>query len=300
VTAAAKQIYYLLASMRPQQWTKNLVVFAGLIFSRNFREGVLVLHAVEAFLIFCVLSGVIYIVNDVADVEKDRRHPAKRHRALASGRLRASFAVPAAVVLGGAALYGAYRLGAEFLTVACTFCALNLLYSFGLKRLVLLDVVSISLSFVLRAIGGVEALRGVDPSIAISPWLLICTLFLSLFLAFCKRRHELLTIEDAVNHRESLQEYSPALLDQLVSITAGGSVLAYAIYTIWPETVEKFGTTDMVYTVPLVLTGVMRYLYLVYNKQKGGNPSDLLLHEKFLFVIVALWIVLVVAILGGF
>jgi 4-hydroxybenzoate polyprenyltransferase len=300
VTAAAKQIYHLLASMRPQQWTKNLVVFAGLIFSRNFREGVLVLHAVEAFLIFCVLSGVIYIVNDIADVEKDRRHPAKRHRALASGRLRASFAVPAAVVLGGAALYGAYRLGAEFLTVACTFCALNLLYSFGLKRLVLLDVVSISLSFVLRAIGGVEALRGVDPSIAISPWLLICTLFLSLFLAFCKRRHELLTIEDAVNHRESLQEYSPALLDQLVSITAGGSVLAYAIYTIWPETVEKFGTTDMVYTVPLVLTGVMRYLYLVYNKQKGGNPSDLLLHEKFLFVIVALWIVLVVAILGGF
>jgi 4-hydroxybenzoate polyprenyltransferase len=299
VTAAVKQIYYVLVSMRPSQWTKNLVVFAGLIFSRNFRDGELVARAVEAFVIFCVLSGVIYIVNDIADLEKDRRHPTKQHRPLASGRLRKSTAVTVSVVLSTVALYFARTLGGGFLAVACGFCALNLLYSFGLKRLVLLDVVSISLSFVLRAIAGVEALRGADPGIAISPWLLICTLFLSLFLAFCKRRHELLTLEDAVNHRESLQEYSPALLDQLVSITAGGSVLAYAIYTIWPETVEKFGTTNMVYTVPLVLTGVMRYLYLVYNKEKGGNPSDLLLHERFLLVVVVVWIVLVIAILGG-
>jgi hypothetical protein len=163
-----------------------------------------------------------------------------------------------------------------------------------------LDVASISLSFVLRAIAGVEALRDVDPGIAISPWLLICTLFLSLFLAFCKRRHELLTLENAADHRESLQEYSTVLLDQLVGITAGGSIIAYAIYTIWPETVEKFGTTGLVYTVPLVLIGVMRYLYLVYNKQKGGSPSDLLLHEKFLLVDVLFWIVLVIVILGGF
>jgi len=177
---------------------------------------------------------------------------------------------------------------------------LNLLYSFGLKKLVLLDVTAISLSFVLRAIGGVEALRDVDHSIAISPWLLICTLFLSLFLAFCKRRHELVNLEDAANHRESLQEYSTILLDQLVGITAGGSVIAYAIYTIWPETVQKFGTEHLVYTVPLVLIGVMRYLYLVYNKQKGGSPSDLLLHEKFLLIDVVAWVVLVIAILGGF
>jgi len=180
------------------------------------------------------------------------------------------------------------------------FCALNLLYSFVLKRIVLLDVMSISLSFVLRAIAGVEALRAVDSSIAISPWLLICTLFLSLFLAFCKRRYELTMLENAVGHREALQDYSPILLDQLVGITAGGSVIAYAIYTIWPETVEKFGTGNLVYTVPLVLIGVMRYLYLVYNKQKGGSPSDLLLQEKFLLIDVSVWIVLVIAILGGF
>lgn len=293
-----KQLYYIGISMRPKQWTKNLVVFAGLIFSQNFRNTELLLRSVEAFAVFCLLSGVIYLVNDIADAEKDRLHPTKRLRPLAAGTLRRSTATVAALLLAAVALFWAYHLGPAFLVVACLFAVLNLVYSFGLKRVVLLDVASISLSFVLRAIGGVEALRAVEPSIAISPWLLICTLFLSLLLAFCKRRHELVNIEDAANHRESLQEYSPALLDQLVGISASGSVLAYSIYTIWPETVEKFGTTNLVYTVPLVLIGIMRYLYLVYKKEKGGSPSDLLLHEKFLLVDVVAWIVLVIVILG--
>ena len=295
-----KQLYYIFASMRPHQWTKNLVVFAGLIFSRNFREQELLLRSIEAFVAFCVLSGVIYIVNDIADIEKDRLHPTKKNRPLPSGALPVPVAFVAAMAGVTVGLFLSWRLGSGFLAVACIFCALNLLYSFVLKRVVLLDVVSISLSFVLRAIAGVEALRDVDPGIAISPWLLICTLFLSLFLAFCKRRYELIFLENATDHRASLQDYSPILLDQLVGITAGGSVLAYAIYTIWPETVEKFGTTNLVYTVPLVLIGVMRYLYLVYNKQKGGSPSDLLLREKFLLVDVSAWVVLVIAILGGF
>jgi 4-hydroxybenzoate polyprenyltransferase len=295
-----KQFLHIFSSMRPHQWTKNLVVFAGLIFSRNFREQELLLRSVEAFVAFCVLSGVIYIINDLADVEKDRLHPTKKNRPLAAGLLSIPVAFVAAMAGAAVGLFLAWRLGSAFLVVACAFCALNLLYSFLLKRIVLLDVVSISLSFVLRAIAGVEALRGVDPSIAISPWLLVCTLFLSLFLAFCKRRYELTSLDNAAGHRESLQEYSPALLDQLVGMTAAGSVLAYAIYTIWPETVEKFGTDHLVYTVPLVLIGVMRYLYLVYNKQKGGSPSDLLLHERFLLFDVSAWIVLVIAILGGF
>ena len=295
-----KQLYYIVASMRPHQWTKNLVVFAGLIFSRNFRDQELLLRSVEAFIAFCLLSGVIYIINDIADVEKDRVHPTKKFRPLAAGTLPVPVAFVAAMVAITAGLFLSWRLGSGFLATACVFCALNLLYSFLLKRIVLLDVVSISLSFVLRAIAGVEALRDVDPTIAISPWLLICTLFLSLFLAFCKRRYELTMLENATDHRQSLQDYSPILLDQLVGITAGGSVLAYAIYTIWPETVEKFGTTNLVYTVPLVLIGVFRYLYLVYNKQKGGSPSDLLLREKFLLADVSAWIVLVIAILGGF
>jgi 4-hydroxybenzoate polyprenyltransferase len=294
-----KQSYYIVTSMRPKQWTKNLVVFAGLIFSRNFGDPQLLMRSVEAFVVFCLLSGVIYLVNDVADADKDRRHPTKRLRPLASGALKKPSALGAAALLALVGLFLAQRLGPGFLVVACLFAALNLVYSFGLKRVVLLDVAAISLSFVLRAIGGVEALRGLDPTIAISPWLLICTLFLSLLLAFCKRRHELVYIEDAANHRESLQEYSPALLDQLVGISASGSVLSYSIYTIWPETVEKFGTSDLVYTVPLVLIGIMRYLYLVYKKEKGGSPSDLLLHEKFLLVDVLAWIALVIVILGG-
>ncbi len=294
-----KQLYYIVVSMRPSQWTKNLVVFAGLVFSRNLFNQDLAAKSFEAFVVFCILSGMIYLINDIADIEKDKLHDRKKERPLPSGRLKVPVAAVASVVGTALGLYLAWWIGREFFTVAAIFLALNTVYSFALKRVVLLDVMSISISFVLRAIGGVEALVGVDPTIELSPWLLICTLFLSLFLAFCKRRHELVTMRNAHNHRKSLAEYSPALLDQLVGITAGGSLLAYALYTIWPDTVEKFGTTNLVYTLPLVLLGVMRYLYLVYNKQKGGSPSDLLLHEKFLLITVLAWVLLVIAILGG-
>jgi len=295
-----KSSYYIIRSMRPGQWTKNLVVFAALIFSRNLMRGELALKSVEAFAVFCLLSGVIYLINDIADVEKDKLHVRKRERPLPSGRLSVAHARLAAGVGLLVGVYLSWRIGREFLLVVCAFVSLNLLYSFFLKRVVLLDVLSISVSFIMRAIGGVEALRSLEPDIEISAWLLICTLFLSLFLAFCKRRHELVTMVDPSNHRESLLEYSPALLDQLVSMTAGGSVIAYAIYTIWPDTVERFGSTNLVYTVPVVLIGVMRYLYLVYNKEKGGNPSELLLHEKFMLITVLVWIALVIAVLGFF
>lgn len=291
-----KKLYYIIASMRPRQWTKNLILFAGLIFSQNLANTALVWKSVEAFLIFCVLSGAVYLVNDVADVAKDRLHATKRSRPIASGKLSRGDAIAAAVLLSLAALALAAWVGWGFFTVSLFFFALNFLYSLALKRVVLVDVMSISLSFVLRAIAGVEALVDVDPSIEISPWLLICTLFLSLFLAFCKRRHELVTLGEASRHRESLAEYSPALIDQLVGMSAGGAVLSYSIYTIWPDTVDKFGTGALVYTIPLVLVGVMRYLYLVYNKEKGGNPTEMLLTEKFLLIDVFLWVLLVVAI----
>ncbi len=282
--------------MRPGQWTKNLVTFAGLIFSQSISNSALVWRSVEAFIVFCALSGAIYIVNDVADIEKDRLHDTKKDRPLPSGKLKVSTALSAAIAVGGAALVGAFFVGPSFFAVAVLFSLLNVFYSVLLKKIVLVDVVSISLSFVIRAIAGVEALVEVDPTITISPWLLICTLFLSLFLAFCKRRHELTTLGEAKLHREALAEYSSALIDQLVGITAAGAVLSYSIYTIWPDTVEKFGTTRLVYTIPLVLIGVMRYLYLVYNKEKGGSPSDMLLSEKFILIDVFLWILLVVAI----
>ena len=295
-----KQLYYIFFSMRPGQWTKNLVVFAALIFSRNLTDTELGAKSVEAFAIFCLLSGMIYLVNDIADRNKDELHETKRRRPLPSGRLSVAVAWVAAAVGFAAGMYASWRMGGGFLAVAISFVVLNLVYSFALKRVALLDVMSISVSFVLRAIGGVEALRAIDPSIEISAWLLICTLLLSLFLGFCKRRHELVTVYQAENHRESLLGYSPALLDQLVGITAGGSIISYTIYTIWPDTVAKFGTTALVYTVPLVLLGVFRYLYLVYNEQKGGSPSDLLLREKFLLIDVIAWIALVVAIMHKF
>jgi len=286
--------------MRPEQWTKNLVVFAALIFSQNIGNKELGLKAIEAFIVLCVLSGTIYLINDIVDIEKDKLHERKRTRPLPSGRLTVPVAAMAAIIAAFLGIYFASVIGTGFLFAAIGFVALNLLYSFVIKNIALLDVMGISISFILRAIAGVEALRSLDESIQISPWLLICTLFLSLFLAFCKRRHELLSMTDASGHREVLSQYSPALLDQLVSITAGGSVFSYAIYTIWPDTAEKFGTTALVYTVPLVLIGVMRYLYLVYNEDKGGSPTDLLLNEKFLFIDVIAWIVLVVAILWDF
>jgi len=294
-----KQLLFVVQSMRPSQWTKNLVVFAGLVFSRNLLNGELAVKSVQAFAVFCLLSGMIYLVNDIVDLECDKLHERKKLRPLPSGRLKIPVAIAASVVITLLALVLAWFVGRGFFIVAVVFLGLNTLYTFALKGVVLLDVLSISISFILRAIGGVEALRSLDPTIEISPWLLICTLFLALFLGFCKRRQELLTMAEAHAHRETLREYSPALLDQLVGITAGGSVLAYAIYTIWPDTVDKFGTANLVYTVPIVLLGVMRYLYLVYSKQMGGSPSDLLLQEKFMLITVVVWIVLVVAILGG-
>lgn len=294
-----KQLLFVVQSMRPSQWTKNLVVFAGLVFSRNLFNGELATKSVQAFAVFCLLSGMIYLVNDIVDLERDRLHVRKKQRPLPSGRLKIPVAIAASVVITLSALVLAWFVGRGFFIVAVMFLGLNTLYTFALKGVVLLDVLSISISFILRAIGGVEALRSLDPTIEISPWLLICTLFLALFLGFCKRRQELVTMAEAHTHREALREYTPALLDQLVGITAGGSVLAYAIYTIWPDTVEKFGTANLVYTVPIVLLGVMRYLYLVYSKQMGGSPSDLLLQEKFMLITVVVWIVLVVAILGG-
>lgn len=291
-----KRPIYLFLAMRPQQWTKNLVVFAGLVFSKNLGEQLLIWKSIQAFVVFCILSGMIYIINDIADLEKDKLHDTKRLRPLPAGNLAVSDAVIFVTVISIAALFVSYLIGVKFFIVAGTFFLFNILYSFLLKKVVLLDVLSISVSFLMRAIAGVEALNAIDETIELSPWLLICTLFLSLFLGFCKRRHELTTMKRAIMHRESLGEYSSQLLDQLVGITASGAVFSYSIYTIWPDTVEKFGTTNLLYTIPLVLLGVMRYLFLVYRQDKGGSPAELLLTEKFLLIDVFAWVMLVIAI----
>lgn len=291
------KIGYILSSMRPRQWTKNLFIFAGIVFSRHLFEPDLLLRSFYAFVIFCAASGAAYLLNDVFDVKRDVEHPIKRNRPIASGLLSLRHASAVAISLFVFASIASYTLGTEFLLVLLAFIVLNLAYSTVLRQVVILDVIAISFNFLLRAWAGVAVLHPVLPSIEISPWLLICTLFLSLFLGFCKRRNEIENLEDAAMHRNALQEYSVHLLDQLVGLSAATALISYSIYTVWPATVEKFGTANLVFTVPFVVFGMMRYLFVVYSRKEGGDPSGVLLTEKWIIVDVFLWLAAVILIL---
>jgi 4-hydroxybenzoate polyprenyltransferase len=289
-------IRVLIQQLRVRQWTKNGVLFAGVIFSHRFNDGSELLRATQAFLAFCLLASSIYTLNDIQDIEQDRIHPKKRRRPIPSGRLP----IPLAWVLVGgllavAAVLGG-RLGAAFMITAAVYYVLNVAYTFVLKRVVLLDVMVIALSFVLRAVAGVEALQHREE---ISPWLLVCTLFLALFLAVCKRRQErALLAAQAEDHRKTLTEYPPELVDQLIPVVTAATVIAYTIYTITPDTVQKFGTERLVYTVPFVVYGVFRYLYLVYRHKRGGSPSEVLLTDVPTLLNVVLWMATVVTIIS--
>lgn len=285
-----------LTEIRPRQWTKNLVVFAALIFSENLGNGALVFQSILAFASLCLLSGSIYVLNDLADLEQDRHNPLKSDRPIASGVLSQAQAVTGLLFVLGLGLALAAATGRNFLITVCAFVLLNVAYTYFLKRIVILDVFGIALSFILRAISGVEALLPIDPDIELSPWLLVCTLFLALFLGFAKRRHEFIEVDDPQGRREVLDGYNLPLLDQLVALAAAASLLAYTIYTIWPGTLEKFGTPDLIYTVPIVAFGVMRYLYLVFAKNAGGDPSEALLTDKGIFGSVVVWVLCVLSV----
>jgi 4-hydroxybenzoate polyprenyltransferase len=282
----------LLVSLRPHQWTKNLVVLAALGFSKHlFDDKDAVVRAGLALVAFCALSGAVYLVNDLVDLEQDRLHPVKRSRPLASGALPASAARLAVAFLLTGGLAGAWALGRGFAIAALAYVALSLAYSFGLKHVVILDVLSVSLGFVLRAVGGALAIQ-----VVFSNWLLVCTILLALFLSLAKRRHELVTLDDAAGHRRILAEYSPYLLDQMIAVVTASCLTAYAFYTLAPETVEKYRTERLALTIPFVIYGIFRYLYLVHRKEQGGSPSDVLLADRPLLVAVALWALAVVAI----
>jgi 4-hydroxybenzoate polyprenyltransferase len=278
------------AALRPHQWTKNLIVFAPLALSKHLFEADAFLRSGGAFALFCALSGTVYLINDVADLERDRLHPKKRLRPLASGALSVGAARIAAWALGLGGLGLSWLLGPGFLAAAAGYLALNLLYSFWLKKVVILDVIAISLGFVLRAAAGAVAI-----SVQFSDWLLVCTLLLALFLALAKRRHELVTLH-GTEHREILAEYSAYLLDQMIAVVTASCLMAYAFYTLAPETVEKYRTDRLSWTIPFVLYGIFRYLYLVHGKEEGGSPTDLLLTDRPLLVDVALWAAALVAI----
>jgi 4-hydroxybenzoate polyprenyltransferase len=287
-SAAARRLNPVQAfwlSLRPHQWTKNLVVFAAPALSKHLFERGPLEKSVLGFVIFCALSGTVYLLNDVADLERDRLHPLKRLRPIASGALSSRTAVALALVLGLASLGLAALLGLPFLLCAGFYLALNVLYSFRLKEVVILDVLSISLGFVLRAVAG-----GVAIGVLISDWLLVCTLLLALFLALAKRRHELVSLTtSATGHRKILAEYSPYLLDQMISVVTASCLTAYAFYTMAPDTVQKYRTERLAWTIPFVLYGIFRYLYLVHQKEKGGSPTDILATDRPLLLNVFLW-----------
>lgn len=284
-----KSIIYLWQSLRPKQWTKNLFVFAGILFSQNIFETALLSKVTAAFVIFCLLAGAVYLINDVVDRERDRLHPVKSQRPIAAGRLPVPRALAAAGILLGLALAAALVLDRHFFYCAAAYLFLQVGYSFVLKNIVILDIFSITAGFVLRVVSGAVVIQ-----VVISSWLLLCAVLLALFLALSKRRHEMVVYQEQAWHqRKVLQEYSLPLVDQMMAVVTAATVMSYALYTMAPETIEKFGTEKLIFSVPFVLFGIFRYLYLVHKKGMGESPETALTRDAYLWVDIVLWIAVV-------
>jgi len=281
----------IIRTLRPNQWTKNVIVFAAFVFAfwdrsrTTHLDASACVDAVVAFVIFCAVSSGIYILNDIKDVKVDRTHPVKKNRPIAAGLIPLSLAWPLTLLLLAGGLLTSLYLPPSFTAVVAAYVLIQLVYSYGLKQVALVDVFVIATGFVLRAIAGAVAL----PDVTISPWLLLCTFLLALFLALCKRRHEKILLSD--EHRPSLEKYDKDLLDQLIAITSAASIVSYAIYTLWPKTVEKFGTHSLGFTIPFVVFGIFRYLDLVYRHEKGDRPEKILLTDIPLLVDIFLYAV---------
>ncbi|MBM4422850.1 MAG: decaprenyl-phosphate phosphoribosyltransferase [Chloroflexi bacterium] len=282
----------LLKTMRPRQWAKNAAVFVTLVFDSKLFDPLYLSRTAIAFVLLCLLASAVYIVNDIADIEKDRLHPKKRFRPLAAGSLSKNVAVAAAALFLVAALGGGFALHFNFGILAALYLVVNLLYSFWLKNVVIVDVLLVASGFVIRVGAGtvlVDAVR-------FSPWLYVCTTLLSLFILLGKRRHEIsiLSIE-ANNHRPVLANYNHELLDQMIGIVTTCAIIAYSFYTFSAENLPE--NHAMMLTVPFVLYGIFRYLYLIHVQREGGAPDELLFRDRPLLIAVALWVISVVGIL---
>jgi len=272
--------------MRPKQWYKNIVIFIGLVFSLNFLNPADWLNVIAAFVIFCILSGSIYIINDIIDVEKDRNHPLKRLRPLASGKLKLSHGLSFAIIFIVLAFAGSYLINIPFFLITLTFFFLILIYSLFLKNFLIVDILVISSGFVLRAIAGCLAI-----SVVVSPWLIICTFLIALFLALGKRRHELIIMGgDAKNHRQILGEYSSEMLEQMINITTSILVMSYSLYTFFSNNMY------MMLTIPFAFYGLFRYLYLVHSKNMGGEP-EMIFKDRGMVLCLIFWVIIVLLIL---
>jgi 4-hydroxybenzoate polyprenyltransferase len=280
-----------LRALRPLQWTKNLLVFAALLFARDTFHVEPLVQSILAFVAFCAVSSSVYLINDVRDRQQDQLHPIKRLRPVATGELsqRAALQLSAVLALGG--LLTGLLVRPELLLVLAVYLAVMAGYNLGLKQVVVLDVMLIALGFVLRAAGGAVAI-----DVPISPWLYICTLVVSLLIGFGKRRHELLALEGgAAHHRQSLDAYSVTLLDQCIAVSAAATVLAYSVYTFQSASLPD--NHAMMLTIPIVVYAVFRYLYLLYVRRSGGSPEVLLVTDRPLQLSVIAWVLSSAAIL---
>jgi 4-hydroxybenzoate polyprenyltransferase len=272
----------VLRALRPAQWLKNGLVFAGLVFGGRLLDHAAVLSALLAAIAFCLLSSGFYLINDVRDLHADRLHPVKRRRPIAAGVLSPKLAGVLGALLILIALTVSTLLGPKLPLVMIAYTALMIAYNLGVKLIVIVDVLAIAAGFVLRAVAGAIAV-----DVSISPWLLICTMLLALLVGFGKRRHELVALPEAGRHRQNLDAYSVPMLDQFVAVTAAGTLIAYAVYTFDSESAQDH--QRMMLTIPIVAYGVFRYLYLLYRGGQGGAPETMLLTDRPLLGAVALW-----------
>lgn len=277
-------LWLAVVSARPGEWIKNTVLFAALFFSQNLLNPELLAKSFVAFALFCFATGGVYLINDICDRDWDKKHPQKSTRPIASGALSVVVAMPAAIFLFGAAIIGAFLLNPPFGLVTFSYVLLNIAYSNWLKHEVILDVFSIAAGFVLRVVAGAVVI-----DVMMSHWLLICTMLLALFLGLSKRRHEFVTLTSD-DRRRVLAEYNPLFLDMMIGIVTSATVVSYAFYTVSQETVQRFHTDRLLLTLPFVLYGIFRYLYLVYHKNYGGDPSRTLVGDGPLLVTIVLWV----------
>ena len=282
----------LIKTLRPKQWDKNVFVFAALIFDGKLFQAGPLRRTIFGFILFCLLSGTIYIINDLVDIEKDRQHPIKRHRPLASGRLSPQIAILAAILIPVVCLPLAVSLDRGFGLIAIGYVVLQIAYSFWLKNVVIIDVISIAAGFVLRVMAGVAVVH-VE---RFSPWLYVCTTLLALFIAVGKRRHEMFLLQGNANeHRAILGEYSMQLINEMISILSSTTIIAYSLYTF---SAPNLPTNHlMMLTIPFVLYGLFRYLYLLHVKNEGGAPEDIVVKDKPIMATIALWGLAVVLVL---
>jgi len=278
--------------MRPKQWTKNVFVLAALVFDKKLFVPQVLFKALAAFALFCAISSAVYLVNDLADMEKDRQHPAKRNRPLASGQLTPTSAVMAAASLMVASIALSYLLDPLFAAVSAAYLLLMILYSFWLKNVVVVDVLTVAAGFVLRVAAGVVVVRAAR----FSPWLYLCMVFGALFIAISKRRHELVLLNENANaHRSIFDEYNLALLDDMIRMVTASTAMAYSLYTFSAPNLP--GNHAMMLTIPFVLYALFRYMYLVQVKGRGGAPEDLILEDKPLLLSIGLWGLVAVALM---